>query len=146
MEHIGQPCAGACVNGLLREILEVILEAGVEQGLRVFQVCENRPHGVSDHYALFLGCLTVREYHVFLLDFWRGPVYNWLTGPSGLCAGSISSCLAAGIWGPSHATQNRRVVVIVVNRSTTSGNAALRAFPSSRDEVTAFQVTRYSPA
>ena len=38
------------------------------------------------------------------------------------------------------------MVLVVVNRSATSGSAALRALPSSRDEVTAFQLTRYSPA
>lgn len=45
-----------------------------------------------------------------------------------------------------HATQNRRMVAVVVNRSATSGSAALRALPSSLEDVTAFQLTRYSPA
>ena len=45
-----------------------------------------------------------------------------------------------------YTTQKRRVVVALVNRSTTSGKAAFRALLSSLEAVTAFRVILYSPA
>ena len=46
----------------------------------------------------------------------------------------------------SHATQKRREVVDFMNRAATSGRAFFSAVVSSREDVTAFQMTLYSPA
>lgn len=48
--------------------------------------------------------------------------------------------------GFSHATQNRRTVVSLVNAVATSGNAFLRALVSILAVVTFFHVILYSPA
>ena len=45
-----------------------------------------------------------------------------------------------------YATQNRRVVVVWVKRSATSGRALRRATVSTLEAVTAFQVILYAPA
>lgn len=45
-----------------------------------------------------------------------------------------------------HATQNRRVMVVLANVWATSGKACWNALVSMRVVLTSFQVTRYSPA
>lgn len=42
------------------------------------------------------------------------------------------------VLGTAYATQNRRVVMVLVNAWAMSGRAALRALPSSLEDVTAF--------
>ena len=61
----------------------------------------------------------------------------------GLLQGALVGVLARGF---SHATQKRREVVDFMNRAATSGRAFFSAVVSSREDVTAFQMTLYSPA
>ena len=44
---------------------------------------------------------------------------------------------SAGTWGLSHAMQNRRAVVVLVNCCARSGSAFFNALVSMREEVTA---------
>lgn len=68
--------------------------------------------------------------------------------PSGVVVGSYTALVEGWPCKGSfiYATQKRRVVLVRVKRAATSGRAALRAVASSLEDVTGFQVTRYSPA
>ena len=83
---------------------------------------------------------ALSKYIKFLLVFLAGGRYNTVTDPPVVVGGYGSLCLAlvgVGTEGFSHATQNRRVVVVLLNRSTTSGRAFFNALVSMREEVTA---------
>ena len=62
--------------------------------------------------------------------------------PSGVVVGSYPALVEGWPCKGSffYATQKRRVVLFLVNRSATSGRAALRAAASSLEDVTLFQV------
>ena len=68
--------------------------------------------------------------------------------PSGVVGGSYTALVEGWPCKGSffYATQKRRVVLVLVNRSATSGRAAFRAVVSSLEDVTLFQVILYSPA
>ena len=81
------------------------------------------------------------------LLFRGDPAIMDLPNPRGLVVALISSCFGRlGYGGFPYATQKRRVVVVLVNRSATSGRAFLSAAVSSLAACTGFQVIRYSPA